>query len=115
MVGRGPTGAPNGIRTFGPNLKPNASFLPRFRLRTRSAKSGGPERIGLRRAIFGRLRVRPVNRSAPKIPGYLPLSAALDQAESTARMGTGGGSAPGFERSLSLRSPQVNCVQSAAM
>jgi hypothetical protein len=63
-------------------------------------KSGGPERIGLRRAIFGLLRVRPVNRSAPKTPGNLPLSAAVGQAESTAHTGTGGGSASGYERSL---------------
>jgi len=55
--------------------------------------------MGLRRAIFGRLRARPVNRSAPKTPGNLPLSAASGLAESTARMGTGGGSAPRYERS----------------
>jgi hypothetical protein len=55
------------------------------------AKSGGPERIGLRRAIFRCLRLWPVNRSAPKTPGNLPLSAALGLAESTARMGTGAG------------------------
>ena len=52
--------------------------------------SGGPERIGLRRAIFGRFRVGPVNRSAPKTLGNLPISAASCKAESTARMGTGG-------------------------
>jgi len=63
-------------------------------------KSGGPERIDLRRAIFGLLCVRPVNRSAPKTPGSLPLSAAVGQAESTAHTGTGGGSASGYERSL---------------
>ncbi|PZW48602.1 hypothetical protein C8P66_10416 [Humitalea rosea] len=62
-------------------------------------KSGGPERIGLRRAISGHLHVWPVNRSTQKTPGNLPLSAASGQAESTARMGTGGGGAPGFERS----------------
>ena len=44
----------------------------------------------LRRAIFRRLRVAAVNRSALKTPGNLPLSAASGQAESTARMGTGG-------------------------
>ena len=56
--------------------------------------------MGLRRAIFGRLRPEPVNRSAPKTPGNLPLGAAVGLAESTARMGTGGGSATGFEPSL---------------
>ena len=59
-------------------------------LRTKSAKSRGPERVGLRRAIFSRLRVRPVNRSDQKTLGNLPLSAVPGQAESTARMGTGG-------------------------
>ena len=59
-------------------------------VRTKSAKSGGPERIGLRRAIFGLLRAGPVNRSALKTPGNLPLSAASGLAESAARMGTGG-------------------------
>lgn len=58
--------------------------------------------MGLRRAIFGRLRAGPVNRSAPKTPGNLPLSAAPGQAESTARMGTGGGSATGYKRSPEL-------------
>jgi hypothetical protein len=58
--------------------------------RTKAAKSGGPERMSLRRATFDRSRARPVNRSAPKTPGHLPLSAMLGQAESTARMGTGG-------------------------
>ena len=43
------------------------------------------ERMGLRRTIFGRLRARPVNRSPPKTPGNLPLSAVLDQAESMPR------------------------------
>ena len=61
-----------------------------FEFRTKSHKSGGPERIGLRRAISGRLRDEPVTRSAPRTPGDLPLSPAVDQAESTARMGTGG-------------------------
>ena len=56
--------------------------------------------MGLRRAIFARFRVRPVNRSDPKTPGNLPLSAAVGQAESTARMGTGGGGATGCKRSL---------------
>ena len=46
--------------------------------------------MGLRRAIFGRLRAGPVNRSTPKTPGNLPLSAMLGQVESMARMGTGG-------------------------
>ena len=46
--------------------------------------------MGLQRAILARLRAGPVNRSAPKTPGNLPLSAVLGQAESTARMGTGG-------------------------
>ena len=54
----------------------------------------------LRRAIFRRLRVWPVNRSALKTPGNLTLSVALGEAESAARMGTGGGSATGFEPSL---------------
>ena len=54
------------------------------------AKSGGPERIGLRRAIFGLLRAGAVNRSVPETPGNLPLSAALGRAESAARMETGG-------------------------
>ena len=49
-------------------------------------KSGGPERIGLWRAIFGLLRAGPVNRSAVKTPGNLPLSVALRLAESMARM-----------------------------
>ena len=68
----------------------NRLFIWVFEFRTKMAKSGGPERIGLRRAIFGRLRVGPVNRSAPKTPGNLPLSAAVGRAESAARMGTGG-------------------------
>jgi hypothetical protein len=49
-------------------------------------KSGGPERISLRRAIFARLRAEPVNRSASKTPGNLGLSAVVVQAESVARM-----------------------------
>src|SRR4051812_11803631 len=67
--------------------------------RTKSAKSGGSERIGLRRAIFGRLRAGAVNRSAPISPGNLPLSAAAGLAESAARMGTGGGGATRYRRS----------------
>ena len=43
--------------------------------------------------------VGPVNRSALKPPGYLPLGAALGRAETTTRMETGGGSATGFEPS----------------
>jgi hypothetical protein len=70
-----------------------------FAFRTETAKSGGPERKGLRRAIFGLLRDGPVNRSAPKTPGNLPLSAALGLAESMARMGTGGGGATRYRRS----------------
>ena len=35
-------------------------------------------------------RAEPVNRSVPKTPGNLPLSAAVGLAESAARMGTGG-------------------------
>ena len=77
----------------------NRPFTWLFEFRTETHKSGGRERKGLRRAIFARLRAGPVNRSAPKTPGNLPLSAALGQAESAARMGTGGGSAPGFEPS----------------
>ncbi|WP_256444003.1 restriction endonuclease [Roseomonas sp. CECT 9278] len=46
--------------------------------------------IGRWRAICGRLRIRPVNRSVAKAPGNLPLSGASGQAESAARMGTGG-------------------------
>ena len=49
-------------------------------------KSGGPERIGLRRAIYARLRAEAVNRSAAKTAVNLPLSVAIGQAESTARM-----------------------------
>jgi len=41
-----------------------------------------------------------VNRFSVKTPGNLPLSAASSQAESTARMGTGGGSAARCKRSL---------------
>jgi hypothetical protein len=60
----------------------------------------GPRRMDtLRRAVFVRLRGRPVNRSAPKTPGNLPLSGALGEAESTARMGTGGGGATRYRRS----------------
>ena len=70
--------------------------------RTKTPKSGGPEKNGLRRAIFGRLRAEPVNRSVPKTPGNLPLNAASGQAESTARMETGGGGATGSERSQGL-------------
>ena len=69
-------------------LKP--AYYLGFEFRTKSAKSGGPERKGLQRAIFGLLRVGPVNRFIPKTPGNLPLSAASGRAESTARMGTGG-------------------------
>ncbi len=61
-----------------------------FRTRTRSAKSGGPERIGLRRSIFGVFRAGRVNSSTPKSPGNLPLSAVGGQAETTLRRGTGG-------------------------
>ena len=53
-------------------------------------ESGGPERKGLRRTIFRPLRAEPVNRSAPKTPGNLSLSATPGQAESTAHMDTGG-------------------------
>lgn len=68
----------------------NRPFTYVLEFRTESVKSGGPERKGLRRAIFARLRVLPVNRSDLKTPGNLPLSAASNQAESTARMETGG-------------------------
>ncbi len=77
----------------------NRPFAKGVEFGTKTPKSGGPERIGLRRAIFRRLRVRPVNRSAPKTPENLPLSAAVSAAESTARMGTGGGGATGYRRS----------------
>ena len=43
-----------------------------------------------------------INRSAPKTPGNLPLSAAVDLAESRTPKGTGGGSASGDEPSPSL-------------
>jgi hypothetical protein len=46
--------------------------------------------MSLRRATFDRSCARPVNRFASKTPGDLPLSAAVGQAESAARMGTGG-------------------------
>ena len=59
-------------------------------VRTKLPKSGGPESIALRRANLRRLGARPVNRPVPKTPGNLPLSAAVDLVESTARMGTGG-------------------------
>ena len=49
---------------------------------------------------MGRLRLAAVNRSAQKTPGNLPLSTVVGQAESAARMGTGGGRATGYERSL---------------
>jgi len=62
-------------------------------------KSGGPERIGLQRAILGPRRILPVNRFAPKTAGNLPLIAVVALAESMARMGTGGGGATGYERS----------------
>ncbi len=61
-----------------------------FEFRTKSAKSGGPESTGLHRAIFGRLRLGPVNRPDPKTPENPPLSAAVGLAESAARMETGG-------------------------
>jgi hypothetical protein len=76
-------------------LKP--AFYLGFESRTKSAKSGGPERSGLRRAIFRRLRAGPVNRSAPRTPGNLRLSAAVGLAEGAARMGTGGGKGAGVE------------------
>ena len=72
-----------------PTARKPASNLG-FEIRTKSAKSGGSERIGLRRAIFGRLRAGPVNMSALKTPGNLPLSVAPGRAESTSRMETGG-------------------------
>jgi len=78
----------------------NRPFTWVFAVRTKTPKSAGPERIGLRRAIFGRLRAGPVNRSTPKTPGKLPLSVAVGEAESTARMGTGGGGATRYRRSL---------------
>jgi hypothetical protein len=56
--------------------------------------------MGLRRAIFGLLCVGPVNRSALKTQENLPLRAMPSQAESTARMGTGGGGATRYKRSL---------------
>jgi len=62
-------------------------------------KSGGLERIGLRRAIFGLLGADPVNRSAVKTAGNLPLSAVVVEVESAARMGTGGEGATGYKRS----------------
>ena len=82
-----------------PTARKPAVYLG-FEFRTKTPKSGGPERKGFRRATFGRLCAGPVNRSAPKTPGNLPVSAAAAGAESTARMGTGGGSATGCERSL---------------
>jgi len=78
----------------------NRPFTYVFEFRTKTPKSSGPERNGRRRAIFRCLHAGPVNRFAPKTPGNLPLSAALGQAESAARIGTGGGSAPGCKRSL---------------
>jgi hypothetical protein len=44
----------------------SAFWLSFFEFRTQSTQSRGPERIGLRRAIFRRLRAGPVNRSALK-------------------------------------------------
>lgn len=66
--------------------------------RTETAKSASPDRIGLGRAIFSRLRAERVNSSTPKTTGNLPLSAASGQAESTTQcelgkevpLGTGG-------------------------
>jgi hypothetical protein len=55
-----------------------------FEFRTKAAKSGGPERIRLWRAIAGLFCAGPVNRFAPKTPGKLPLSAESDLAESVA-------------------------------
>ncbi len=83
-----------------PRIEESIGILAAYDLRTESSKSGGPERISLRRAIFALLRPRPVNRSTPNTPGNLPLSGASGLAESMARMGTGGGSATGFEPSL---------------
>jgi hypothetical protein len=86
----------------------NRPFTKVFEFRTKMPKSGGPERIGLWRAIFGLLRAEAVNRSAAKTAGNLPLSAASNQAESVARMRTGGGGAPGYERSLCAGRPAVD-------
>ena len=80
-----------------------------FEFRTKTVKSGGPEKIGLRRPIFRRLHAAPVNRSTLKTPGNLPLSAASGQAESTARMGTGGGGAAACKRSLTNFRPVLIC------
>jgi hypothetical protein len=66
-------------------------------------KSGGLERIGLRRAIFGSRRALPVNRSAPKTAGNLPLSAVVVGAESMARMGTGGARGIRVETTQAMR------------
>jgi hypothetical protein len=68
------------IRHRGQNL----GTLQVFEFRTKTPKSGGPERNGLRRAISGRLRAWPVNRSAPKTPENLPFSATSGQEESMA-------------------------------
>ncbi len=81
-------------------LKPVFTWV--FEVRTKTPKSGGPERIGLRRAISGRLCAEPVNRSAPKTLGNLLLSASPGKAESMARMRPGGGSANGYKRSLDV-------------
>jgi hypothetical protein len=67
-----------------------------------------PARIGLRRADFGLLRTGPVNRSAPKTPGNLPLSAAVGQAESTASMGTGGVCRTRIKDAPAIFRPQVH-------
>jgi hypothetical protein len=68
-------------------------------IRTKSSKSGGPERNGAQREISGLLGAATVNRSAPKSAVNLPLSGPPGQAESATHSGPGGGGATGFEPS----------------
>jgi hypothetical protein len=74
--------------TSSPHDNPAISIA--YNLHTKSAKSTGSERIGPRRAIFGRLPPWPVNRSTPKIPGILPFRGGIGRAERADHFETGG-------------------------
>ena len=63
-----------------------ASVCLAFTRRTKSAKSGGPERKGRRKAVFERLGLPAVNRSVLKTAGNLRLGAPVAQAENSVRM-----------------------------
>lgn len=68
-------------------LKP--AFELGFAFRTKAAKSGGLERNRHRRVIASQRGAEPVNRSAAKTMGNLPLSAAAGLRETVVGKGNG--------------------------